>query len=324
MVIEPPGEVNLRPRHLAGVTRRGGHAQQYPNQEEVMANRVQSLAILSLLMILGAGTRAQSPQPTPQDANTKAVTRSKPTEGKVIPPQPVTNLQGFGTKGQIAKFGGRDFLINSLIFESFGGKIGVANNPPGVVKSLNGKTGDLTLQAGSNITITPSGNTLIVSAPTALSGVAHDATLTGNGTTLSPLSVVSAESQREPFHAKGASAFLPTGGLSIDLTTVPADKRLVIEHVTGFCSVVSGDRPFEVRLLFTYQGSPEVISEYLVPSFTGTTGGIRNWDRYTWSQPVRFYADSGARVGLSVVKTIFSADGAGCEGTLSGYLVDKP
>ena len=147
-----------------------------------MANRVQSLAILSLLMILGVGIRAQSPQPTPQDANTKAVTRSKTTEGKVIPPQPVTNLQGFGTKGQIAKFRGGDFLINSLIFESFGGKIGVANNPPGVVKSLNGKTGDLTLQAGSNITITPSGNTLIVSAPTALSGVAHDATLTGEGT----------------------------------------------------------------------------------------------------------------------------------------------
>jgi len=43
--------------------------------------------------------------------------------------------------------------------------------------------------AGSNITITPSGNTLTISAPNTLTSVAHDATLTGNGTAASPLGV---------------------------------------------------------------------------------------------------------------------------------------
>ena len=141
-----------------------------------MISRVKALGILSLLMILGIGVSAQNPKQTPQHAN--------------------------------PKFGGGDFLINSLIFESFGGKIGVANNPPGVVKSLNGKTGDLTLQAGSNITVTPSGNTLIVSAPTALSGVAHDATLTGEGT-LCPHSASFQLCLSASLYAAEASAVFP-------------------------------------------------------------------------------------------------------------------
>jgi hypothetical protein len=58
-----------------------------------------------------------------------------------------------------------------------------------VVRSLNGLSDNLQLAAGANITITPAGNTLTVAAPNALTTVAHDATLTGNGTPASPLSV---------------------------------------------------------------------------------------------------------------------------------------
>ena len=58
-----------------------------------------------------------------------------------------------------------------------------------VVRSLNGLTDNVQLAAGANITITPSGNTLTIAARNALSGVAHDATLVGSGTTGSPLGV---------------------------------------------------------------------------------------------------------------------------------------
>jgi hypothetical protein len=45
----------------------------------------------------------------------------------------------------------------------------------------------VTLQAGANITITPSGNTLIIAAPGG--AIAHDTTLAGSGTAASPLGV---------------------------------------------------------------------------------------------------------------------------------------
>ncbi|MBI4469817.1 MAG: tail fiber domain-containing protein [Acidobacteria bacterium] len=61
--------------------------------------------------------------------------------------------------------------------------------PGQVVRSLNGLSDNVTLQAGSNINITPSGNMLTIAAPNALASVSHDATLTGNGTSGMPLGV---------------------------------------------------------------------------------------------------------------------------------------
>jgi hypothetical protein len=58
-----------------------------------------------------------------------------------------------------------------------------------VVKSLNNLKDDVTIAAGSNITITPSGNTLTLAATAGLSSVSHDSSLKGNGTSASPLGV---------------------------------------------------------------------------------------------------------------------------------------
>lgn len=57
-----------------------------------------------------------------------------------------------------------------------------------VVTSVNSLTGSVTLAAGSNVTITPSGNTLTI-ASSGSTTVTHDATLTGSGTTTSPLGI---------------------------------------------------------------------------------------------------------------------------------------
>ncbi len=61
--------------------------------------------------------------------------------------------------------------------------------PGQVVRSLNGLTDNVTLLPGANVTITPSGNTLTIAAGAGSAAVAHNATLSGNGTVDSPLSV---------------------------------------------------------------------------------------------------------------------------------------
>jgi hypothetical protein len=58
-----------------------------------------------------------------------------------------------------------------------------------VVRSLNNLFDNVAIVGGTNITITPSGNTLTIASPNSLTSVAHGSTLTGNGTTGSPLDV---------------------------------------------------------------------------------------------------------------------------------------
>jgi hypothetical protein len=130
---------------------------------------------------------------------------------------------GGGTIGRLTRWAGfssNSLISDSTIFEDKSGMVGIGTDSPAsrltvagqiestsigikfpdgsvqstagvasglVVRSLNGAMGDLTLQAGPNITITPSGNSLTVSAANVLTGVAHDSTLAGNGGIGSPL-----------------------------------------------------------------------------------------------------------------------------------------
>jgi hypothetical protein len=57
------------------------------------------------------------------------------------------------------------------------------------VTTLNGLRGDVTLQAGENLTLAVLGNTVMIAAPGLLPAVAHDGTLAGDGTAASPLEV---------------------------------------------------------------------------------------------------------------------------------------
>ena len=61
--------------------------------------------------------------------------------------------------------------------------------PGQVVKSLNSLTDHVILGAGSNISVTQSGNTLTISSMLGLTSVAHDSTLQGDGTSGSPLGI---------------------------------------------------------------------------------------------------------------------------------------
>jgi hypothetical protein len=136
-------------------------------------------------------------------------------------------VSGGGTSGRISKWAGvsgsNTFVLgDSGIFEDKFGKVGIGTTAPTspltvagmiettlggykfpdgtvqttaaltsnqVVSSLNGLKGDVTLQAGPNVTLTPNGNTLIIAAPNALTSIFHGPTLTGTGAQALPLGV---------------------------------------------------------------------------------------------------------------------------------------
>jgi hypothetical protein len=180
-----------------------------------MRRHICTLAILLLLVNL---TLAQSTR--------QAGTKKKEASANLQPAAAGNPVTGSGTPGRLSKWTGVDgsnsfSLGNSNVFEDKFGKIGIGTASPTspltvqgmiettlggykfpdgtiqstafsagqVVSSLNGLKGDVTIGAGANITIIPSGNTLTIAAANALAAVAHDATLTGNGTSGSPLGV---------------------------------------------------------------------------------------------------------------------------------------
>jgi hypothetical protein len=179
-----------------------------------MTGRTQKLfALISILTLFASLSLAQEP--------------TKQNKRQALAPAAASSpVVGSGSAGQITKWTGVDgsntyTVGDSNIFEDKFGKVGIgtrtptslltvqgmiettlggykfpdgtvqttAFNPSQVVRSLNGLTGNVTLAAGANITITPSGNTLTIAAANALTGVTHDATLQGNGTGASPLGV---------------------------------------------------------------------------------------------------------------------------------------
>jgi hypothetical protein len=196
------------------------------NKGEHLMKSVKIFSLLILLMVLTTPGHGQN-QSTRDNQEKKQLHSSQSRLKENIQVAPSAATSGSGTPGRISKWAGvagssTYVLGDSNIFEEKFGKVGIgtttptspltvagmiettlggvkfpdgtvqttAFNPSQVVRSLNGLQGDLTLAAGANITVTPSGgNTLTVAAPNVLTTVVHNATLTGNGTAASPLSI---------------------------------------------------------------------------------------------------------------------------------------
>ncbi len=179
-----------------------------------------------------------------------------------------------------------------------------------VVRSLNGLTENVTIAGGTNIAISSAGNTITVAAPNALTNVAHDATLTGNGTPASPLSVV-----------QGAGDASQPVQVTLDISlsfTVPDGKRFVIEYVgASVTRPTSGTlQPMDGFELRTRIGSTTV--SHILVSYR-VSNGVAGFATYFTGQVVKFYADPGTQV-----KAFPPTDTSSALVTLSGYYVDVP
>ena len=230
-----------------------------------------------LLAAYGVAARAQTKSPSNQPA------AARPGSATPAAASSTTPVTGSGTGGQITKWVGYNnasYVIgDSVITEDKYGKIGIGTTAPTskltvagtmetlaggvkfpdgtlqttaflpdqVVRSLNGLRGDLTLAAGTNITVTPSGgNTLTIAAPNALTAVAHNATLTGSGTAASPLGIADSGvgtpqlANNSVLAAKIASGNVVKGlnGLK-DSVTLAAGSNITITPVGNTLTIAS-------------------------------------------------------------------------------------
>jgi len=201
-----------------------------------------------------------------------------------------------------------------------------------VVRSLNGLSDNLQLMAGANITITPSSNTLTIAAANALTGVAHDTTLQGDGTQASPLGVASPlevrdldNPARQPVQVRLTCSMenpqVACLGNQI-IYTVPQGKRLVIEYASMVARVPEG-QSVSMLIQVPSSGGGLAVTHYLPLSAPSHDGVFAGGPFTSIGQQVRAYADPGSNVVVNGLRN--NGAGAGSyEFSISGHLVDIP
>jgi hypothetical protein len=311
----------------------------------------------SKLLAQGWRDRRRSFSLMPERNNTTALLNPAPIAAGAN-----LTVLGSGTIGRLTKWtaftGSNSFIGDTSIFESKTGLVGIGTDlptskltvagtiqsttggvkfpdgtlqttagiaPTDVVKSLNGLKGDVQLAAGSNITITPAGNTLTVAAPNVLTAVAHDATLAGDGTQASPLGVASPlevrdldNPARQPIQA--ASNCQPDPGFTgcgVTILNVPAGKRLVIEYASIEAFTPAGQVAF-FELTTSVNGTSVIHRSPL----SQPAVAFNSIGRATLGQQVRIYSDPGTDVRVVGVRSGTAMGGFNF--AISGHLVDLP
>src|SRR5262249_22713318 len=155
--------------------------------------------------------------------------------------------------------------------------------PGNVVKGLNGLKDNVTLAAGSNITITPVGNTLTIASTTA-------------------------DPEQNAFQAQ-TTVLVPDGYSGADgHITVPSGKRFVIEYLSIYATT---DEEFIVLKLSTTVAGASV--DYFIQPTGSIVSGVQTIDKV-----VRIYSDGN--VSLKVAFDSAPSSDTSVIFTLSGHL----
>jgi len=126
----------------------------------------------------------------------------------------------------------------------------------------------------------------------------------------------------QPFQASVQGSFNNNGGRDtgyVGITTVPAGKRLVIEHASVFGQVLTGHSLIQTLIKVTLGGQEAL--HYLTISAQGSDGFF---DNFVASEQVRFYADPGTQVFGYAFRNASAGDNDYVQFIISGYFVDVP
>jgi len=192
--------------------------------------------------------------------------------------------------------------------------IGIANGQ--VVRSLNGLHDAVTLAAGSNVTLTPSGSTLTIAATGGggLSSVSHDSTLHGDGTGGSPLRVafplIHDTETNDPIavltnHGDGGGVTIGVGGTHIGLLATSA---------SGFGIEAGG----ATGLVADGSDVGIVANGPIGIHATGSPGVLGDGDPYASSDGVDGTSSSTGRSGVYGVNSVSGGYGVYGRSTNSG------
>jgi hypothetical protein len=226
---------------------------------------------------------------------------------------------GSGTVGRITKWTGltsnSSFIGDTTIYEDKFGKVGIGTDAPGSKLTVAGvieSTGGFKF---------PDGTVQTTSASNALLTVAHDATLSGNGTQASPLSAAPliAAITGEPFQQEFVVP-VPNNALTGAVSFVVGSKLLVIEFVSAACSLFNPGFLLDDFEISTTVGGQTATYRFAAIR-TVPAGGI---DHYVSSQQVVIRADPGSTVTMGVRFPSQLSSGAQGRFTLSGRLFEVP
>lgn len=124
----------------------------------------------------------------------------------------------------------------------------------------------------------------------------------------------------QPFAFSSGSTAFGASSLSLELPliTVPAGKRAVVEHVSCINYLASGNNFVRMEIGFVTGGVSrrhQFVHDYVGGSLLS---GVDIW---SFSQPVRLYADAGTAIRMSALRRSTSGSG-GVECDISGHYVD--
>lgn len=144
-----------------------------------------------------------------------------------------------------------------------------------------------------------------------ITSVATTSSLTGNGTTGSPLGILSPLPIRDMDNPARQPINVVASSLPSTIYTVPAGKTLVIEFVSGYLTTSTS-----AALPFIYLGNGAATIRHYIPPETYEDAGNRLW---IFSKATRIYMPAGQQLSVSYFGSILSATVQ-----VSGYLVDVP
>jgi hypothetical protein len=132
----------------------------------------------------------------------------------------------------------------------------------------------------------------------------------------------------EPLQATGGGLFTgPARGLNFLIYTVPAGKRLVVEHFSSEVGVAATTSVNRLSLgAAPNPGAPGGVrfSHYVPPSYSSPCGTCSpGQSEVITSTPIRLYVEAGEGVVVNVTFSADVADGFGFF-SVSGYLIDVP